>query len=316
MAGMAIGGNALEAAKERAAAEWVRHQVDAGIDIVTNGEQFRIHFVQGFLEQINGIDWEQKTPMEIRDNRYTVDVPTVTGPVSRPRSVHLNEVRFSRKQTSRQLKFTLPGPMTICDTIADVHYNSRPDMAMAFADILNAEAQELVAAGVDVIQFDEPAFNVFMDDVREWGVAALHRAIEGLQCTTAVHICYGYGIDENLRWKNTLGDEWRQYEEIFPVLNDSRIDQISLECADSRVPHSLMGLLTKKELMVGVVAVTPDRVETPEETAAVIEAAMEFVDPERLIPSSNCGMAPVPYDIAVGKLQSIAAGAALVRDRL
>jgi 5-methyltetrahydropteroyltriglutamate--homocysteine methyltransferase len=269
--------------------------------------------VHGFLEHIQGIDWERKTPMGIRDNRYTVDVPTVTGPLSRPHPVHLEEARFVRQKTRRPLKFTLPGPMTICDTIADDHYGRRSDMAMAFAEILNAEARELEGIGVDVIQFDEPAFNVFMDDVKEWGIAALHRAIEGLNCTTAVHICYGYGIEENLRWKDTLGREWRQYEEIFPALNASRIDQVSLECAGSRVPSSLMSLLKDKALMVGVVEVTPDRVETPQEVAAVIHGALAHVDAERLLPCSNCGMTPIPYEIALGKIKSIAAGAALVR---
>jgi 5-methyltetrahydropteroyltriglutamate--homocysteine methyltransferase len=306
-------GEELARAKERAAVEWLAHQDAAGLDIVTDGEMFRIHFVHGFLEHIQGIDWERKTPMGIRDNRYTVDVPTVTGPLSRPRPVHLEEARFVRQNTRRQLKFTLPGPMTICDTIADDHYGRRSDMAMAFAEILNAEARELEGIGVDVIQFDEPAFNVFMDDVKEWGIAALHRAIEGLNCTTAVHICYGYGIEENLRWKDTLGREWRQYEEIFPALNASRIDQVSLECAGSRVPSSLMSLLKDKALMVGVVEVTPDRVETPQEVAAVIQEALVHVDPERLLPCSNCGMTPIPYEIALGKIQSIAAGAALVR---
>ena len=303
----------LARAKERAVVEWLKHQEEAGLDILTNGEQFRIHFVHGFLEHIEGIDWEKKTPMGIRDNRYTVDVPTVTGPLSRPHSVHLDEVRFTRAQTTHKLKFTLPGPMTICDTIADVHYGSRPEMAMRFAEILNDEARELVDAGVDLIQFDEPAFNVFMDDVRAWGIAALHRAIEGLTCTTAVHICYGYGIDENLRWKESLGSEWRQYEKIFPALNASSIDQISLECADSRVPMSLMGLLKDKGLMVGAIAVTGDRVETPEQVAATIRAAMKYVDPERLYPCSNCGMAPIPYAVALGKIRSLASGAAIVR---
>ena len=309
-------GEELSRAKERAAAEWLAHQENAGLDIVTEGEMFRTHFVHGFLEHIQGIDWSLKTPMGIRDDRYTVDVPTVTGPVTRPRSVHLEEARFVRAKTDRKLKFTLPGPMTICDTIADAHYGRRPDMAMAFADILNAEVRELEAAGVDVIQFDEPAFNVFMDDVKEWGIDALHRAAAGLNCTTAVHICYGYGIEENLRWKDTLGSEWRQYEEIFPALNSSNIDQVSLECADSRVPASLMRLLKDKELMVGVVAVTPDRIETPEDVAAVIRMALEYVDPERMLPCTNCGMAPIPYETAVGKINSIAAGAALVRNSL
>lgn len=309
-------GEALTQAQGRAAAEWIKHQEDAGIDIVTNGEQFRIHFVHGFLEHINGIDWDKKTAMGIRDNRYTVQVPTVTGPVSRPKSVHLQEVRFSRTQTDRKLKFTLPGPMTICDTIADDHYGRRADMAMAFAGILNDEARELEAAGVDVIQFDEPAFNVFMDDVKEWGIEALDRAREGLTCKTAVHICYGYGIDENLRWKETLGSEWRQYEEIFPALNASRIDQVSLECAGSQVPLSLMGLLKHKDVLVGSVAVTADKVETPEEVAATIRSAIQYVDAERLYPCTNCGMVPIPYEIALGKIKSLAAGTLLVRDSL
>jgi 5-methyltetrahydropteroyltriglutamate--homocysteine methyltransferase len=311
-----LAGEDLARGKARAAAEWIAHQEDAGLDIVTDGEMFRTHFVHGFLEHIQGIDWAQKTPMGIRDNRYTVDVPTVTGPVSRPAPVHLEEARFARGKARHRLKFTLPGPMTICDTIADAYYGRRSDMAMAFADILNAEARELAAAGVDVIQFDEPAFNVFMTDVKEWGIDALHRAVEGLDCTTAVHICYGYGIAENLRWKDTLGSEWRQYEEIFPALNASRIHQVSLECAESKVPPSLMALLKDKEVMVGVVAVTPDRVETPEEVAAVIRTAMAYVDPERLLPCSNCGMTPIPYETALGKIRSIAAGAALVRAAL
>jgi 5-methyltetrahydropteroyltriglutamate--homocysteine methyltransferase len=309
-------GQALIQAQERAAAEWIKHQEDAGIDIVTNGEQFRIHFVHGFLEQINGIDWEKKTAMGIRDNRYTVQVPTVTGPVSRPKAVHRAEVLFCRSLTDRKLKFTLPGPMTICDTIADGHYGRRADMAMAFAEILNAEARELEAAGVDVIQFDEPAFNVFMEDVKEWGIDALHRACEGLSCTTAVHICYGYGIEENLRWKDSLGREWRQYEEIFPALDASRIDQVSLECAGSQVPQSLMGLLKHKDVLVGAVEVTAARVETPEEVAATIRSAMQHVDPERLQPCTNCGMVPLTYDMALGKIKSLAAGAALVRNSL
>ena len=311
-----LSGKALEQAKERATVEWLRHQESAGIHILTAGEQHRIHFVHGFLENIQGIDWEKKTPMGIRDNRYTVDVPTVTGPVSCPQPVHLDEVRFIRAQTDRRIKFTLPGPMTICDTIANAHYATRADMAMAFADILNIEARKLEAAGIDLIQFDEPAFNVFMEDVKEWGIDALHRAIAGLSCTTAVHICYGYGIEENLRWKETLGSEWRQYEEIFPALNASRIDQVSLEFADSRVPLSLMGFLKDKGLMVGAVAVTRDSVESPEQVAATIRAAMAYVDAERLYPCTNCGMAPIPYDVALAKIHSLTAGADLVRNTL
>lgn len=306
-------GAALEAAKRDAALVWLKEQDDAGIDIVSNGEQFRIHFVHGFLEHVAGIDWKKKTKMGIRDNRYVVDVPTVTGPVSRKAPVHAEEVRFTRAHTQRRLKFTLPGPMTICDTIADAHYGRRADMAMAFAGILNEEARELAALGVDVIQFDEPAFNVFMEDVKEWGIAALERAIEGLPCRTAVHICYGYGIEANLDWKQTLGSEWRQYEEIFPAINKSRIGQVSLECAGSRVPMSLISLLSDKEILVGAIDVATQEVETPEAVAATLQTALEYADAERIQGCTNCGMAPLPRAIAAAKLQALGAGAALMR---
>jgi 5-methyltetrahydropteroyltriglutamate--homocysteine methyltransferase len=303
-------GAELERGKQDAALVWLKEQEDCGIDIVGNGEQFRVHFVHGFLETIEGIDWAKKTKMGIRDDRYVVEVPTVTGPVRRRGSVHGEEVRFTRAHTKQRLKFTLPGPMTICDTIADAHYGRRADMAMAFAKLLNEEARELEALGVDLIQFDEPAFNAFMADVNDWGVAA------GLACKTAVHICYGYGITENIEWKKTLGREWRQYEEIFPALNRSRIDQVSLECANSRVPLSLLGLLADKELMVGAIDVASLEVERPEQVAATLEAAMAFVDPARVYPCTNCGMAPLPREVAAGKLRALAEGAALLRKTL
>jgi len=310
-----LGGADLAQGKRDAALLWIKLQEDAGIDIVTDGEQFRSHFVHGFLEHIEGIDWQKKTRMGIRDNRYVVDVPTVTAAVSRPRPVHSDEVRFTRAHATRGLKCTLPGPMTICDTIADAHYGRRADMAMAFAEILNQEARELEALGADLIQFDEPAFNAFMDDVNEWGIAALERAAEGLHCKTAVHICYGYGIKANIDWKESLGSEWRQYEAIFPAINASRINQVSLECANSRVPLSLIGLLPDKEVMVGVIDVATEAVETPEQVLATIEAALPYVDRERLLPCTNCGLAPLPRAVAEGKLAALAAGAGLARSR-
>lgn len=314
--GWKLSGAELEAGKRRACEEWIRHQEAAGIDILTDGEVYRTHFVHSFLEGIEGIDQNRKTLMGIRDNRYNLEVPTVTGPLRRPSAVFLDDFRYTRSLTDRKLKITLPGPMTICDTIADAHYGRRADMAMAFAELLNAEALELEAAGADVVQFDEPAFNVFMDDVNEWGIATLNRAVAGLKCTRAVHICYGYGIEENIRWKETLGEQWTQYAQIFPALNKSDIDQVSLECASSHVPLSVMQHLKDKQLMVGAVAVTPDRVESAEEVAATIREAMNYVDAERILPCTNCGMTPIPYHIALAKLQSLTAGAALARQRL
>ena len=303
----------LQTAKQDAALIWLKIQEDAGIDIVTDGEQFRIHFVHGFLEHLAGIDWAKKTKMGIRNNRYVVDVPTVTGPISRKKSVHGDDARFVRAHTNRKLKITLPGPMTICDTLADSHYGRRADLAMAFAKVLNEEARELEAIGVDVIQFDEPAFNVFMTDVKEWGIAALEAAAAGLKCNTAVHICYGYGIEANIKWKDTLGQEWRQYEEIFPALNKSKIQQVSLEAQGSRVPLSLVRHLADKTLLIGAIDVATNSIETPEAVAAVMREAMKYADKERLQACTNCGLAPMPRDVAAAKLAALGAGAKLLR---
>jgi 5-methyltetrahydropteroyltriglutamate--homocysteine methyltransferase len=310
-----LDGEALAEGKRDATLLALKLQEDAGIDIVTDGEQSRQHFVHGFLEQIDGIDFGRRVRMGIRNNRYEALVPTVTAPLRRRRAVHAGEARVARTHTTRRLKFTLPGPMTIVDTIADQHYGDRVAMAMAFAELLNEEAHELAALGVDVIQFDEPAFNVYLDEVVGWGIDALHRAAEGLACKTAVHICYGYGIQANIDWKAGLGAEWRQYERIFPALAASRIDQVSLECANSRVPIELLALLSGKDLLVGAIDVASAAAETPEQVAATIEEALRFVPAERLYPCTNCGMAPLDRSLAEQKLAALAAGAALVRGR-
>ncbi|MCP5267337.1 MAG: methionine synthase [Burkholderiaceae bacterium] len=308
-------GGALARAKADATLLWLKLQEDAGLAVVSDGEQSRQHFVHGFLEQVDGIDFEHKVTMGIRNNRYDAQVPQVVGPLRLRGRVHAPEARLARAHTARRLKFTLPGPMTIVDTVADRHYGDRVAMAMAFADLLNAEAKALEADGVDVIQFDEPAFNVYMDEVLDWGIEALHRAIDGLRCKTAVHICYGYGIQANIDWKESLGGEWRQYEAIFPALAASRIDQVSLECAGSHVPPELMSLLQGKDVLVGVIDVASDRVETPEEVCETIGRALQFVPKARLFPCTNCGMAPMDRDVAYRKLAALGEGAALARAR-
>jgi len=269
--------------------------------------------VHGFLEHIEGVDFGRRVTMGIRNNRYEALVPTVTGALRRSGSVHAVEAGIARAHTTRQLKFTLPGPMTIVDTIADAYYGDKVKLAIAFAGLLNDEARELAAIGIDVIQFDEPAFNVYTEAVAEWGIAALHRAIEGLTCKTAVHICYGYGIKANIDWKASLGGEWRQYEAIFPALTASRIDQVSVECAGAKVPIELLSLLAGKDVLLGAIDVANERIEAPEEVAATIERALSFVPAERLLPCTNCGMAPMGRALAIGKLAALAAGAALVR---
>jgi 5-methyltetrahydropteroyltriglutamate--homocysteine methyltransferase len=309
-------GEKLAEAKRDATLLWIKEQEMAGLDIVGDGEQSRQHFVHGFLERVEGIDFQNKVKMGIRNNRYEADVPTVVGQLKRKGSVHGTEAKILRAATGLRTKFTLPGPMTIVDTIADRHYGDRVKMAFAFAELLNQEARELQAIGIDVVQFDEPAFNVYMDQVREWGIDALHKCIEGLTCTTAVHICYGYGIKANMDWKQTLGGEWRQYQDTFPHLAKSRIDQISLECANSKVPIDLIALLKGKDVLVGCIDVASDQVETKEQVAATIRKAMDFVDPEKLYPCTNCGMAPMRRDIARGKLHALEQGAHLVREEL
>ena len=312
-------GAALAEAKRDATLVWIKAQEDAGLDIVTDGEQSRQHFVHGFLEAVDGIDFEHKVEMGIRNDRYKAMVPQVVGPLKLKGRVHGTEARFARAHTKKKLKITMPGPMTIVDTVADRHFGGgaegRVAMAMAFADLLNQEARALEADGVDVVQFDEPAFNVYMKDVNVWGLKALERAAAGLTCTTAVHICYGYGIKANIDWKKSLGEEWRQYEEIFPAIASSSIKQVSLECQHSHVPMDLIRLLEGKDVMVGVIDVASDVVETPEEVADTIGRALQFVARERLLPCTNCGMAPMDRDIAARKLQALAQGAALARQR-
>jgi 5-methyltetrahydropteroyltriglutamate--homocysteine methyltransferase len=314
-AGWRQSGSELESAKRDATLLALKIQEDAGIDIVTDGEQARQHFVHGFLERVDGINFGRKVEMGIRNNRYKAMVPTVESELRLKGRVHEMEARVARAHTKRKLKFTLPGPMTIVDTIADNHYGDRTKMAFALADLLNQEARALERDGIDVIQFDEPAFNVYMAEVGEWGIEALHRAIAGLKCKTAVHICYGYGIKANVDWKATLGSEWRQYEEIFPALAASRIEQVSIECRNAKVPVSLLALLKGKDVLLGVIDVASDRVETAEDVVATIEQAVKHVPKERIVLCTNCGMAPMNFEVAAAKLEALGKGAALARQK-
>lgn len=293
----------------------LQEQQQAGIDIVGDGEQSRQHFVTTFIEHLHGVDFKRREIVRIRD-RYDASVPTVVGPVSRTKPVFVEDARFLRKKTNQPIKWALPGPMTMIDTLYDDYYKSREKLAWEFAKILNEEAKELEAAGVDIIQFDEPAFNVFFDDVNNWGIATLEKAIEGLKCETAVHICYGYGIKANTEWKKTLGAEWRQYEEIFPKLQKSNIDIISLECHNSHVPMELLELIRGKKVMVGAIDVASNTIETPEEVANTLRKALQFVDEDKLYPCTNCGMTPLSRQVARGKLNALSAGAEIIRREL
>lgn len=308
-------GDALTEGKRDALLVWLQEQEKAGIDIVSDGEQTRQHFVTTFIEQLEGVDFAQRETVTIR-NRYEASVPTVIGEVSRPKAVFVDDAKFLRQHTDKPIKWALPGPMTMVDTLYDAHYKSREKLAWEFAGLLNQEAKELEAAGVDIIQFDEPSFNVFFDEVNDWGIAALERAVEGLKCETAVHICYGYGIKANTDWKKTLGSEWRQYEEVFPRLQKSSLDIISLECQNSRVPVDLIELIRGKKVMLGAIDVATNEIETPEEVAATLRKALQFVDADKLYPSTNCGLAPLARSVALGKLNALSAGTEILRKEL
>ena len=302
-------------AKQDALRLSLHEQQQAEIDIVSDGEQTRQHFVTTFIEHLEGVDFEKRETVKIRD-RYDASVPSVVGAVSRQKPVFVEDAKFLRSLTDQPIKWALPGPMTMIDTLYDAHYKSREKLAWEFAKILNQEARELEAAGVDIIQFDEPAFNVFFDEVNDWGVATLERALEGLKCETAVHICYGYGIKANTDWKKTLGSEWRQYEAVFPKLQQSNLDIISLECHNSRVPMDLLELIRGKKVMVGAIDVATNTIETADEVADTLRKALQFVDADKLYPSTNCGMAPLSRQVARGKLQALAAGTKIIRQEL
>lgn len=308
-------GQTLIEGKQDALRVALAEQQRAGIDIVSDGEQTRQHFVTTFIEHLGGVDFNKRETVKIRD-RYDASVPTVVGAVERQKPVFVEDAKFLRQQTQAPIKWALPGPMTMVDTLYDSHYKSREKLAWEFATILNQEARELEAAGVDIIQFDEPAFNVFFEEVNDWGIAALEKAIEGLKCETVVHICYGYGIKANTDWKKTLGSEWRQYEEIFPKIQTSNVDIVSLECHNSRVPLELMELLRGKKVMVGAIDVASNAIESPTDVAATLRKALQFVDSDKLYPCTNCGMAPLSREVARGKLQALSLGAEIVRKEL
>jgi 5-methyltetrahydropteroyltriglutamate--homocysteine methyltransferase len=310
-AGWVQEGGALGEAKRDAVRIAVADQEQAGLSIVTDGEQTRQHFVTTFIEGLEGVDAVNRATVRIRD-RYDASVPRVVGEVARRGGIFVDDVRFLRSITDHPIKTQLPGPMTAVDTLSDEHYGDRETLAMVMARILNEEARAMEDAGADLIQFDEPAFNVFLDEVPGWGIEALEKAAEGIGVPTAVHICYGYGVKANIDWKRGLGGEWRQYEQTFPVLAGSTVDQVSLEIAGSHVPLDVLDLLGDKSVQAGVIDVATDRVETPDEVAAIITAVGEHLPLDRVFPSTNCGMVPLDRDLARSKMEALTRGAALV----
>ena len=306
---------ALREAQDDAVRLALVEQEAAGIDVVCDGEMRRRHYIWGFLEGLAGTDTVNLGSKPARGGRYAAATPVarVVGELARPAPVLLEALRFARARTVRPLKVTLPGPMTIVDSVLDEHYRAdERSLALRFAELLNAEARELAAAGADVVQFDEPCFNVYLDKVRDWGIAALERAMAGVAAKKAVHICYGYGTPAVLAWKRQNRD-WGQYGETLPLLADSSVDQVSVECAASGVDPSVLAVLRGKDVLLGVIDVGSEEVETPARVAERIRAALAHVAPERLLPCTDCGMVPRSRAAAAGKMRALAAGAAIVR---
>jgi 5-methyltetrahydropteroyltriglutamate--homocysteine methyltransferase len=309
-------GDALLQAKRDATQLAIVEQERAGIDVVTDGEQSRDHFVHGFLAGIDGIDFEKKVRRGIRADRYEADCPSVVEAISRARTVHADEALLARSLTDRRLKITIPGPMTIVDTLYDAYYGSRRALAFAFAALIREEILDLCALGVDVVQLDEPAFNVFFDEVDEWGIEALDACIRDVPCTTAVHVCYGYGIQANIDWKRSLGEEWDQYDIVLPMLARSSVDQVAIELSGSRVPPRVLAHLRSKSVAVGVIDVASEEIERPEDVARTIHVALEYLPASSISPTTNCGMAPMAREIASAKLRALVQGTRLARERV
>lgn len=295
----------------------VLDQHAAGLDILTDGEQRRRHYIWGFTENLSGIDFNKMVKKATRGGRYgtEINVARVVGRVRRKTPVFLDALRFLKRHTSLPVKVTLPGPMTTADTFADEYYTDQRHLAQDIATALNEEACELAENGCDIIQFDEPCFNIYVDEVEDWGVKTLEEAAKGVQAKTAVHICYGYGVPRVLAWK-TKNTDWSHYERTLPLLRTSAIDLISVECAASGVDPSVLGLAKGKDLMVGVIDVGTEEVETPEAVAARIRTALSYVEPTHLYPSTDCGMIPRSRAAARGKMKALAEAARLVRSEL
>jgi 5-methyltetrahydropteroyltriglutamate--homocysteine methyltransferase len=314
----AVGAENLAEAQDDAVRLAIADQVRAGLDVVTDGEERRRHYIWGFLDGLTGIDTARLAQKVTRGGRYgpPVPVPRVVGKVERTGPVLIDALRFAMGETDLPVKVTLPGPMTIVDTLVDEAMGgSEADLAMHFADILNAEARELASSGASIVQFDEPCFNIYVDKVADWGIAALERAALGVEATRAVHICYGYGIGTVLEWKSKNQNRG-EYGVTLPLLERSSIDQISVECAASGVDLSVLEALKTKEVMVGVIDVGTEDVESPELVAERIRKALVHVDAERLIPCTDCGLVPRSRSVARRKMEALAEGARRVRESL
>jgi 5-methyltetrahydropteroyltriglutamate--homocysteine methyltransferase len=296
----------LEEAQDDATLLAIRDMERAGIDIITDGEMRRESYSNRFATALEGIDIEHPGTT-INRSGAPIPVPRVAGPIRRRAAVEVRDVVFLKNNTSKQIKITLPGPFTMAQQAQDDYYKDEEALALAFAAVVNEELRDLKAAGADVVQIDEPWLQARPERAARYGVKAINRALEGIPGTTVVHLCFGYAA--------AVKDKPTGYS-FLPQLEATRASQISIEAAQPRLDLGVLKELGSKTVMVGVIDLGTDTIESPHDVANRIRAALKHVPPERLVAAPDCGMKYLARDTAFGKLKALAAGAALVRREL
>lgn len=293
----------LEAAQDDATVVAIQELERTGIDVITDGEIRRESYSNHFVAELDGIDLDH--PAEIVDHRGNrTEVPRIVGPIRRRRSVEGRHLAFARRQSRQRLKVTVPGPFTLAQQACDEHYGSLEETAMAFAAAVNDELRELAKAGADVVQIDEPWLRNDPAAAERFGVAAIDRALEGVETTTALHMCFGYAA-------LVPGEKPTAYT-FLPQLADCVVDQISIEAAQPHLDLGVLRELSGKTVVLGVLDLGAPDVETPDTVAARIRDALGYLDPGQLVAAPDCGMKYLPRATAFAKLEALAAGAALV----
>ena len=306
-----LSGAALAEALDDATRLAVVDQEQAGIDIICDGEQRRPTHYSYFVGQLGGIDCERMKPKVMRGGKTRQDVPVVSGPVTLANHRTVDDYLFLRRHTSRPVKMTLPGPSTLVDGTFDDYYGDERALAFAYADALNLEIAALAAAGCEMVQIDEPAITRLPEKFLAWGAEAIDRAFANTKTTSCVHVCYGY--TKRVRGRK----EWKHgYEEIFPALAQTKVDQFSLEFAEPNLSPAILAALPGKTIQLGVIDAGNDAVETPGAVAARLWAALEVLPAERLIAAPDCGCVSLTRESARAKMRAMALGAGIVRAEL
>jgi 5-methyltetrahydropteroyltriglutamate--homocysteine methyltransferase len=296
----------LEEAQDDATRLAIRDMELAGIDIVSDGEMRRESYSNRFATALEGVDIEHPGSTTNRSGGRSV-VPRIVAPIRRTRAIEVRDVEFLRASTAKRIKITLPGPFTMAQQAQDEYYRDEEALAMAYAAAVNEELRELKRAGADVVQLDEPWLQARADRAARYGVRAINRALEGIEGTTVVHLCFGYAA--------AVKEKPSGYS-FLAQLAGTRASQISIEAAQPRLDLAIARELAPKSVMVGVIDLGTSEVETPETVAARIRAALPHVPAEKLVVAPDCGMKYLPRAAAFGKLVSLVRGAAIVRREL